>query len=126
MKKTVVRTTVVVLYSLLMVLVSLMPGSGSEPWFPQDDKLMHMGAYAMFAVLCAPFWLRSNNIQRTTLMILALLWLFSGAMELGQTQVPNRDASWLDMLANTLGLALGWQISRHIKKARIWRAFVAD
>ena len=45
-------------------------------------------------------------------------------MELAQTLVPNREASWLDMLANSLGLVLGWGASLGIKKARIWRAFV--
>jgi len=124
MKKAAAHLVGIAIYALLMTMVSLMPGSTSEPWLAHVDKLLHIGAYAAFALLCAPLWWRSKNSQRTTLVILLLLCLFGGAMELGQTLVPNRDASWLDMVANCLGLILGWQISSGIKKARIWRAFV--
>lgn len=124
MRKAVLHLGVVAAYALLMTLVSLMPGNVSEPWFPHIDKLLHLAAYAAFAVLCAPIWWQSENVQRTALITLMLLCLFGGAMELAQTLVPNREASWLDMLANSLGLVLGWGASLGIKKARIWRAFV--
>ncbi|MEQ9210137.1 MAG: VanZ family protein [Pseudomonadales bacterium] len=124
MRKAALHLAVVATYALLMTLVSLMPGNASEQWFPHVDKLLHLGAYAAFAILCAPIWWQSGNIQRTTLITLMLLCLFGGTMEIAQTLVPNRDASWLDMLANSLGLILGWAVSNGIKKARIWRAFV--
>lgn len=124
MRKAVLHLGVVATYAFLMTLISLMPGNVSEPWLPHIDKLLHLGAYAAFAVLCAPIWWRSQNIQRTALITLMLLCLFGGAMELAQILVPNREASWLDMLANSLGLILGWGVSCGIKKARIWRAFV--
>ncbi len=126
MKKAALNMTLVLLYALLLTWLSLMPGSDYETWFSHADKLLHVGAYAVFALICAPLWWRSGGSLRATLSILVLVCLFSGAIELGQALVPNREPSWLDMLANSMGLIIGWQVSNGIKKARKLQAFFTD
>ena len=126
MKKTAINLGLVAIYAVFLIWGSLSPGDTSEMWFPHFDKILHMGAYAAFALICAPFWWRSENSLGTTFVILVLLCLFSGAMEIGQMMVPQRDASWLDMVANTLGLIMGWKFSNVIKKARKIRVFVTE
>ena len=126
MKKAAVNIMVITTYAMFLVWGSLLPGVTSELWFPHFDKILHISAYATFALICAPFWWRSENTLGATFGILVLLCLFSGAIELAQMLVPRREASGLDMVANALGLIVGWQVSNVIKKARIVRAIVTE
>tara|TARA_R110002073_G_scaffold93832_2_gene218768 strand:- start:152 stop:532 length:381 start_codon:yes stop_codon:yes gene_type:complete len=126
MKKTAVNLAAIATYTFLLAWCSLSPGGTSELWFAHFDKILHMGAYAAFALICAPIWWRSENTLVATFIILILLFLFGGTIELGQMLVPRREASWQDILANTLGLIIGWQASNIIKKARKMRAFIAE
>jgi VanZ family protein len=126
MKKAAVNIMVITTYAMFLVWGSLSPGGTSGLWFPHFDKVLHTSAYAVFALICAPFWWRSKNALGSTFIILTFLCLFSGAIELAQMLVPRREASWLDMVANALGLIVGWQVSNVIKKARILRAFVTE
>lgn len=89
----------------LILLVLCYAGLRSAPVpqvFDGEDKMHHWAGFAcltLSAYLAFPrprlFWL--------------LLWPLLGSMaiELGQTFLPLRSASWGDMLANALGVASG-------------------
>jgi VanZ family protein len=68
------------------------------------DKLNHAMAFASLA-FCG-HWSLSNWRQRWLALPLALL-AYGGAIELLQLQIPGRDGEWADLLADTVGVALG-------------------
>lgn len=89
----------------LILLVLCFAGLHGEPVpqvFDGEDKLHH---WAGFACLTLSAYLA---FPRTRLFWL-LLWPLLGSMiiELEQTFLPLRSASWGDMLANALGVASG-------------------
>lgn len=90
------------LYTLLVVFVSLTPSDASitlAGW----DKVGHFGAYGVMVVL-AFLTFRSTNGR---LLILLLILLLGFSLELLQGLVPGRLASWQDGLANSLGVGVG-------------------
>tara|TARA_B110001454_G_C12676721_1_gene416186 strand:+ start:642 stop:1001 length:360 start_codon:yes stop_codon:yes gene_type:complete len=75
------------------------------PEVPGTDKIHHFIAYA---ALMFPTVLKQHKYMIT----IALSFIaFSGAIELIQPYV-NRYGEWLDMSANTLGLACGWLLAK--------------
>ncbi len=100
----------VLVFCIFIFWQSSFPSLNSQPLFPHDDKLMHLGAYALLAFLAArnlkqekPFF------SRTKLRILAILFttLYGLSDEFHQALVPSRDASALDFAADFLGSILG-------------------
>ena len=74
--------------------------------FDQQDKLHHMLGFAalMFSLrLAFPHWRLFWSIAAS----LSVAFL----IEMGQEFLPNREPSFGDMLANTLGVLLGWGCS---------------
>ena len=90
-------------YACLIAWASLSPGSGAEPYFPHDDKLIHFLAYALFALLSLPV----INTYAHVYIVSACIFLFGGLIEIGQSFVPLREMSFGDLMANTLGLVVG-------------------
>lgn len=94
---------------LVVLAIVLYSGLRPEPVpqvFDQQDKLHHMLGFAalMFTMrLAFPQW----HLARTIVLSLAAATL----IELGQEFLPNRQASLGDMVANTLGVLLGWATS---------------
>lgn len=94
---------------IAVLAVILLSGLRPEPVpqvFDQQDKLHHMLGFAalMFTLrLAFPQWRVLWAI--VTSLAAALL------IEIGQSLLPNRQASLGDMLANTLGVLLGWGCS---------------
>ena len=94
---------------LAVLAIILFSGLRPEPVpqvFDQQDKLHHMLGFAalMFSLrLAVPqwhvFWAVAVSLVAATLI------------EVGQSLLPNRQASLGDMLANTLGVLLGWGCS---------------
>jgi len=89
----------------VILLVLCFAGLRGEPVpqvFDGEDKLHH---WAGFACLTLSAYLA---FPRTRLFWL-LLWPLLGSMviELGQSLLPLRTASWGDMLANALGVSSG-------------------
>jgi VanZ family protein len=89
---------------------SSFPSLNSQPLFPLDDKVMHIGAYAFLAFLAArnlkqekPFF------SQTKLMVFAILFaaLYGLSDEIHQAFVPARTASFWDFAADTIGSILG-------------------
>ncbi|MCQ4313840.1 VanZ family protein [Pseudomonas stutzeri] len=94
---------------LAVLAVILFTGLRPDPIpqaFDQQDKLHHLLGFAalMFTMrLAFPQW---------RLLWLIVLSLTAALMiEIAQGLLPNRQASLADMLANTLGVLLGWASS---------------
>ncbi len=68
------------------------------------DKLLHFSA---FATLALPSALALAPSRRNTWAVAAALLLYGALIEIVQTYVPGRDASWWDLLADAAGIATG-------------------
>jgi VanZ family protein len=94
---------------IAVLAVILFSGLRPEPVpqiFDQQDKLHHVVGFAalMFTLrLAFPQWR----------VLWAIMVSLSAALliEIGQSLLPNRQASLGDMLANTFGVLLGWGCS---------------
>ena len=98
-----------VLPFLVVLAVILFSGLRPEPVpqvFDQQDKLHHMLGFAALI-----FTLRLAFPQWRVFWCIALSLGAATLIELGQSLLPNRQASLGDMLANTLGVFLGWGCS---------------
>lgn len=86
-----------------------------KPQLPQGDKINHLLAFAALggvALLCAaPGW------APAALGALGLL-AYGGFIEAVQTQLPGRRGEWPDLLADTLGIALGLAASGLLRRFR--------
>jgi len=77
------------------------------PSVPGTDKAHHFIAYAALALPT------SLKHPKDSVVFFLSFIAFSGSIELIQPYV-NRYGEWLDMLANTLGLACGWLLAQII------------
>lgn len=95
-----------VLPFLAVLAVILFSGLRPEPVpqvFDQQDKLHHMLGFAALM-----FSLRLAFPQWRVLWAVAASLVAATLIEVGQSLLPHRQASLGDMLANTLGVLLGW------------------
>jgi VanZ family protein len=88
-------------YLALITYLSLLP-SEFMPGISVWDKIQHCGAYFVMSILVAPLCQKRQHLVIACLGIIG----YSGVMELLQGLSPGRDGSWLDMLANSLGVAI--------------------
>lgn len=109
------RLLPVVVYAGALAWFSLTPGTGAETGFPHADKLMHFGAYFVFALLCMPL-LRPD--ARSGAFVLPII-LFGALLEIGQALVPLRHPSLWDGLANSLGALLGGLAARKLRRSPV-------
>ena len=77
------------------------PGGSS---IDQLDKLQHFMAFSTLAVTWA---LARSPSRRGHWAIAAWLLLYGALIEIVQAYVPGRDASWLDLMADAVGIAAG-------------------
>lgn len=92
---------------LVTLALSLMPpalGDNSS----HTDKLVHIAGYALLMF----WWAQLIGFPRWRLALAVVL--FGGAIELLQGLTPDRMPDLLDVLANTLGVLLGWIVARRI------------
>ena len=82
--------------------LALSPQPVQLPDAPLSDKWAHLAAYLVLAFLVDASW----PDQRFTWPKWASLLLYGAAIELLQTQIPNRFFSVGDMIANAAGVAL--------------------
>ena len=107
------RLLPVVVYAMLLAWFSLTPGTGAETGFPHADKLMHLGAYFVFVLLCLLLPWPASRIRAFVLAII----LFGALLEIGQALVPLRHPSLWDGLANSLGALLGGLAARKLRRS---------
>lgn len=88
--------------------ISLTPSPPAPLHFPYADKLEHLLAYALlmgwFCQLYSARW------QRICLALACIA--YGGIIELLQGWSGYRLAEWADLLADSLGVALGWLLNR--------------
>ena len=107
------RLLPVVVYAGALAWFSLTPGAEAETGFPHADKLMHLGAYFVFVLLCLPLPRPDARIGAFVLTII----LFGALLEIGQALVPLRHPSLWDGLANSLGALLGGPAVRKLRRS---------
>lgn len=85
--------------------------AGPPASIPHLDKIIHAATYCWLALLP----MRAFG-QRNAAVTAAWGMLFYGAgIEIAQHFIPGRDASMLDMLANTVGVIAGVRIGHRWK-----------
>lgn len=95
------------LYAAAIVYLSLMP-SPPDIDVPQGDKLGHMAAYCLLM-----FWFCQLYPGRRARIACALGFVAMGiAIEFAQRATGYRSYEELDMLADALGVVLGWILAR--------------
>lgn len=96
---------------IAVTVLSLVP-SDTLPSLDLWDKVEHAVAYAFLAATgCFGFGFGSRAPCAQLAVVLALTAM-GGAIELVQPLAPGRTASFEDMLANVIGIALGWLLAR--------------
>lgn len=110
LKKILYSNYAVVVWTILVVLLSLLPGGNipkTPDIIPHFDKTGHFGMYFLYAVFLwySPLFIRQPmaNSVLFTLFIFFYCTLFGAAMEWLQTAVSERTADIFDMLANASG-----------------------
>jgi VanZ family protein len=100
----------VLLYVAAIFTLSAQPGLRAPLEFENSDKLYHLFEYLVLGVLIARTFANVLSEPRpllTTLLTIAIGALIATSDELFQSTVPNRQSSFYDGLADTLGIALG-------------------
>ena len=91
-----------VIVAVVIAVLSLEP-SGGRPSLNLNDKLHHFIAYAVFSFLAV-----LGRHQRGILAVVLFVSAYGVLMEGLQGILPfNRSASWLDIIANLIGVAGG-------------------
>lgn len=94
-------------------ITAVSPSAGGGDWFPHSDKFKHALAFAAFSV-----WIWAVRLQPRWLWA-TLLLAYGIGIEWAQSQVPSRQASLADVLADAAGIALGfaacWLIERRLR-----------
>ena len=117
------RLWVIAGWSMLAVIVWLsVTPSPPDPGFEQGDKLEHLVAYGALM-----FWFCQLYTSRRAQVGLAIGFIALGVgLEFVQGALEYRTYDEMDMVANTLGVVLGWGVARaagaHVF-ARIERIF---
>lgn len=95
------------LLGLAMIMAgSLMPSTPNMQVIPNFDKLLHFGGYAV-----ATYYFQQLTKNQKALRTLIFIFLYSALIELFQDQLPTREMSFLDLIANALGCLFGSLIS---------------
>jgi VanZ like family len=95
----------------------------AKPFFvPNFDKLVHMGIFAVFAVL----WMRVGSSSRRAWWVVAAGVALAVITEIGQVlPIVNRDCNVADGLADSVGVMVGlgaYGLTRKLLEMRAVRA----
>ena len=95
---------VFVLTVLAILVLALAPMPPSPRSVPNADKVQHAFAFFVLWVMGARTgWWR-------TLALAGMLLALGALIELAQGLTGYRDASWPDLAADAVGIALGWRL----------------
>ena len=102
---------VALVFHIWATVMMLMPTSGlPNIEIPYIDKLAHFGIYALFFLLWAFAFLKHLTKSKASIWGLFLALFFYGmVIELIQGRwIPDRSFDTMDMLANFIGLTIGY------------------
>ncbi len=111
----------VLLYCLFIFIQSSLPASEHMPDFDFSDKLLHVGAYAVFGLLLYRAFNtmdKRTSTVRLVIMSILLTALYGASDEIHQYFVPSRSAEFLDFAADAIGGILGAMLAVVIFKNR--------
>lgn len=83
---------------LVLGLIPFVPKIADTGW----DKTNHLLAFAVLA------WLGCISFPKRIIFLLLALFAFGALIEALQSLTPHRSAEWGDLLADGVGLFLGW------------------
>ncbi|MBI5234422.1 MAG: VanZ family protein [Deltaproteobacteria bacterium] len=114
MKKILSYWAPIFVYMAGILVLSLAP-EAQTPQILEIDKILHLGAYGVMAIL----WLRAFDTlkigAKTALLIsVSIVIVFGATIEFAQGYVPERKASLADGLANAVGAFAGAWLYRLI------------
>lgn len=98
-----------ILYAIVIIGLSSIPGKDfpDVKWLT-NDKLIHVGEYAIFGVLiCQAMNFRVTTRRWLFLFTLLMAGTFGALDETYQALIPGRDSSYTDWVADIVGVALG-------------------
>ena len=101
------------IYLLALIIVSLMPFSGTES-IGNSDKIAHFIVYALLGILG---YHSSKSFKQGIYFFLSIITL-GVVLELVQFIIPGREFSYLDIAANTAGAVFGFFVSWMFKTSR--------
>lgn len=113
MKKNLYSWIPAILWGLLFVFLSLMPGKQGNFFLfgiPHIDKLAHFGMYAVWAFLVFYAWNKNSSIPSRTLIVYTSIFgtLAGILLEYGQFATSmGRSFEMTDMIANSIGAVAG-------------------
>ncbi len=90
------------------------PGGVPGPDFDGADKIHHLLAFGSMAVAGA---LSVSQGGRWAAQVAAALLAYGGFIELVQSQLPTRTASWADLLADAFGIAGGLVLTALLRRS---------
>ncbi len=91
----------------VVVVLSLIPSPPEPEAFEGQDKVFHLAAYAMLMLWFGSIYLPGRALIKAA----AYLIIMGIALEAAQGMGGHRSFQFLDMAANTAGVALGWCLS---------------
>jgi VanZ family protein len=91
----------------LVLLGCLTTFESGPPWPARWDKTLHALSYMILMVLCCGLYAKKARVP-----IMISLFLFGAIIELIQLYASGRGAEWADLLANFIGLTVGFIIAR--------------
>lgn len=97
--------------TLIILYLTLMPSIQTGLTFSHIDKLFHFLAFAAFTSCFALAFPRLGTIF--VIMGGATMGI---AIEIAQSFIPYRSFSYLDMLADFLGVIVGWVVVAYLRK----------
>lgn len=110
-----------VLWALLLFVASSIPGTSyPEVSFHYADKLVHVFVYGTLGGLLALAAAKTKpwTALRVWLFAVGVSTVYGGTDELHQLFVPNRSADLRDLLADTVGAAVGAVITLAIVRRK--------
>lgn len=97
---------------LLYVGYKAFSAPGGTAMFEHMDKVLHVSAFACLACVASWSWAPSRQNGWGVGLGLALYGAF---IELVQSQLPLREASWGDGIADVVGIALGLLLAHGVR-----------
>ncbi len=98
------------LFASYIAVISLQPTNNVLMSIQYMDKVLHIGAYALFAILG---YFATTTPRKYRYICLAIV-VFSIGVEYGQSFVPGRMMSGYDLLANITGIIIAAILVRRL------------
>lgn len=111
-------------WAVVLFFLGSIPGVSAGE-LPVNDKVIHLGLYALLGGALA--WGRLRSPSPPTHLLLVSLGVVAGLVdEFHQAYVPGRDASGGDLLADTVGVLAGYTLLILFSRPGGLRAFGRD